>query len=197
MAKSFINIKDRIVAAAIKQINESGLASLSFEKVSLLSGIPLDAIVRNYGEVDELLEAVVREFVKFDKSVVMTIIDKDIKHIDKIKEVFTLLSTYYTNYGDMSFFVVEYEGFLHNVRTRGIISECIEKRRTFVMREYQLALDAGEVKDIFTPRELATILYGSASRDILYRRINSYDVPHSEFTIGILDKLFELLSVED
>ncbi|MBQ4232035.1 MAG: hypothetical protein II699_02050, partial [Lachnospiraceae bacterium] len=124
-----------------------------------------------------------------------TVESKDISHIDKIFEYFKMLSTYYTNYGDMAAFVVGYESFLHIVATRNIISECIAKRREFVMKEYELAVKCGEVKEIFTPNEFATILFGSGSRDILYRHITSFDFTHAEFTVEMHKKLIDLIRV--
>ncbi|MCR4715978.1 MAG: hypothetical protein K5656_02250 [Lachnospiraceae bacterium] len=193
MVKRFINVKDRIVAMAIKQINESGLEALTLENVALVGGIPLEVVVRCFGDRDELLVAVAHEYVKFDDQVFDTVKSKEMDHIDKILEMFKLFSTYYTNYGDMATFVVDYEGLLHNVNTRNIISNCIEGRRNFVMKEYTDAVKDGEIKEIFTPNEFATILFGSASRDVLYRRIGAIEHSHSEVTISMISKLFDLL----
>ncbi len=195
MGKSYISIKDRIVADAIKLISDSGLESLSLESVAMMGGVPLDVVIRNFGDRDGLLVEVCKEYVKFDPQVEATIESKDISHIDKIFEYFKMLSTYYTNYGDMAAFVVGYESFLHIVATRNIISECIAKRREFVMKEYELAVECGEVKEIFTPNEFATIVFGSGSRDILYRHLTSFDFTHAEFTVEMHKKLIDLIRV--
>ena len=193
MSKKFISVKDRVVADAIKIISDSGIESLTLESVALMGGVPLEAVVRNFGDRDGLLTEVAKEYVRFDPQLVATIESKDVDHIDKITEYFKILSTYYTNYGEMATFVVEYESLLHNVSTRNIISDCIAKRRDFVMREYELAIQNGEVKDIFTPNEFVTILFGSGSRDILYRHITSFDFTHAEFTVNMHKKLIDLI----
>ena len=61
------------------------------------------------------------------------------------------------------------------------------------MKEYELAVKCGEVKEIFTPNEFATILFGSGSRDILYRHITSFDFTHAEFTVEMHKKLIDLI----
>jgi AcrR family transcriptional regulator len=195
MSKSFISIKDRIVADAIKLISDSGVESLSLESVAMMGGVPLDVVIRNFGDRDGLLVEVCKEYVKFDPQVEATIESKDISHMDKIFEYFKMLATYYTNYGDVAAFVVDYESFLHIVATRNIVSECIARRRDFIMKEYELAVKCGEVKEVFTPNEFATILFGSCSRDILYRHITSFDYTHAEFVVEMYEKLLNLIRV--
>ena len=195
MGKSYINIKDRIVADAIKLISNSGIEALSLESVAAMGGVPVEVVTRNFGDRDGLLVEVVKEYVKFDPQLVATVESKNISHIDKIMEYFKMLSTYYTNYGDMAAFVVDYEVFLHNVATRDIISECIAGRRDFIMREYELAVENGEAKEIFTPNEFATILFGAASRDVLYRSITSFDFTHAEFTVNMHKKIIDLIRI--
>lgn len=195
MNTSFVNRKDRIIASAIEIISEAGLASLNTRTLAMKENMSESLLYRYFGGIDEVLVEVAEAFTKFDRSMLATISAKDIPHIDKVVEFFKTLSVYYEGYVEMGSLVLNYEGLLHNVSTRDIIAECIYCRTDFVRTELQSAMDEGEIRDIFTAEELANLFLGSASRDMLNRRIENDEKPHSQVSMETVNKIISLLRI--
>lgn len=189
MNNNFVNRKDRIVASAIEIISEAGLESLTTKSLAMKENMSESLLYRYFGGIDEVLVEVVDTFTKFDKSMIATIEAKDISHIDKVMEFLKTLGTYYGGYTEISAIVLNYEGLLHNVNTRDTITACIYNRTMFIRTELKAAMDAGEIIDTFTPEELANILLGATSRDLLNRRIETDRRSHEVAANILLDKL--------
>lgn len=197
MSNSFVNRKDRIIASAIEIISEAGLASLTTKALAMKENMSESLLYRYFGGIEEVLVEVAENFVKFDKGLMTTIEAKDMSHLGKVIEFMKTLSTYYDNYQELGAVVLNYEGFLHNVNTRDIITKCIYMRTDFVRRELKAAIDEGEIIDLFTPEELTNIFFGSLNRDLLNRRIQNDSVAHNEAAKFILEKFTQVLQVQE
>lgn len=197
MSNSFVNRKDRIIASAIEIISEAGMASLTTKALAMKENMSESLLYRYFGGIEEVLVEVAETFVKFDKGLMTTIEAKDMPHLGKVMEFMKTLSTYYDNYQELGAVVLNYEGFLHNVNTRDIITNCIHMRTDFVRRELKAAIDEGEIINLFTPEELTNILFGSLNRDLLNRRIQNDSVAHNEAAEFILEKFTQVLQVQE
>ena len=196
MSNSFINRKDRIIAAAIEIISEAGLASLSTKTLAMKENMSESLLYRYFGGIEEVLVEFVNTFTKFDKVLIATIEAKDITHLEKVVEFLNTLGTYYDGYKELGAIVLNYEDFLHNVNTRETIAGCIQMRTDFVRRELKASMEEGEIINTFTPEELSDIFFGSLVRDLLNRRIQYDKKTHDEFTKTILDKLVKMLRTD-
>lgn len=195
MNTNFVNRRDRIIASAIEIISESGLASLTTKTLAMKENMSESLLYRYFGGIEEVLVEVVDTFIRFDQPMLETIEAKDIPHIDKVLELLRTLSVYYNGYSEIAAVILNYEGLLHNVNTREATASCISKRTNFIRRELKAAMEEGEIRDIFTPEELANLLLGSLDRDLLNRRIWNEDKSHSQVTVSMLDKLIDLLRI--
>ena len=196
MSNSFINRKDRIIASAIENISEAGLASLSTKTLAMKENMSESLLYRYFGGIEEVLVEVVNTFTKFDKVLIATIEAKDITHLEKVVEFLNTLGTYYDGYKELGAIVLNYEDFLHNVNTRETIAGCIQMRTDFGRRELKASMEEGEIINTFTPEELSDIFFGSLVRDLLNRRIQYDKKTHDEFTKTILDKLVKMLRTD-
>lgn len=196
MNNNFVNRKDRIVASAIEIISEAGLESLTTKSLAMKENMSESLLYRYFGGIDEVLVEVVESFTKFDHGIIATIEGKDISHYDKVLELMNTLSTYYCGYTEMASIVLNYEGFLHNVNTRDKIAACIDIRTQFVRKELKAAIEEGEIIDLFTPEELANIMFGYHTRDLLNRRITNSNKSHIDVSTSTMEKLSKLLVVK-
>ena len=196
MNSNFVNRKDRIVASAIEIISEAGLESLTTKSLAMKENMSESLLYRYFGGIDEVLVEVVDTFTKFDNSMIATIEAKNISHFDKVVSFLKTLGTYYSGYSEMSSIVLNYEGLLHNVNTRDVITDCILKRTAFIKKELQAAIDEGEIIDTFTPEELCNILMGASTRDLLNRRITNETRKHEVVAATTLEKIEALLKVQ-
>lgn len=197
MNNNFVNRKDRIIASAIEIISEAGLASLNTKTLAMKENMSESLLYRYFGGIEEVLVEVVDTYTKFDKSMIATIEAKNIPHLEKVLDLLKTLSTYYEGYQEMSAIVLNYEGLLHNVNTREAIATCIKVRTDFLRRELKAAMEEGEIRDDFSPEELANIFYGSLERDLLNRRIEYDTKSHTQVAAATLDKLANMLRLKE
>lgn len=187
MNNNFINRKDRIIASAIEIISEAGVASLTTKTLAMKENMSESLLYRYFGGIEEVLVEVIGIFTKYDERIIATIEGKDMPHLDKALELIKMLATNYTGYPELAAIALNYEVFLHNVNTREMIADCLVKRRNFIVREFQMAIDAGEIRNDFTAEELADIVLGTLNRDLLNRRLKNYNITHEQVsqTLGV------------
>lgn len=187
MNNNFINRKDRIIASAIEIISEAGIASLTTKTLAMKENMSESLLYRYFGGIEEVLVEVIGIFTKYDERIIATIEGKDMPHLNKALELIKMLATNYTGYPELAAIALNYEVFLHNVNTREMIADCLVKRRNFIVREFQMAIDAGEIRNDFTAEELADIVLGTLNRDLLNRRLKNNNITHEQVsqTLGV------------
>ena len=193
MNNNFINRKDRIIASAIEIISEAGLASLTTKTLAMKENMSESLLYRYFSGIEEVLVEVIETFTKFDKGIIATINAKDIPHLDKALELLNMLATNYTGYPELAAIALNYEVFLHNVNTRDMMAECLVSRRDFIIDEFQLAIDEGEIRDDFTASELSDMVLGTLNRDLLNRRLKMDSRSHEQNSKSWLDKFVTIL----
>lgn len=171
MSERFISIQDRIIAAAVDIISESGLSALTAKNVAMRENMTEESLYKFYGNMDELLVDVVEYYAKFDKSIQKTILGRKGSSVDRIVKYIEAYATYYDNYYAISTFMLHYEELLHNIYTRDRITECIQDRKHFLTGLFQDALNAGELDVNLTAVELADTITGIVMVLTLDRRI--------------------------
>ena len=196
MNNNFVNRKDRIVASAIEIISESGLASLTTKTLAMKENMSESLLYRYFWGIEEVLVEVVNTFTKFDSSIIATVENKEISHLDRILEFLKTYSTYYNGYKELGAIVLNYEELLHNVNTRDAIADCIEMRTVFLKKEFEAAIKEEEIIDILTPEELTDIFLGSLSRDLLNRRIQYKSKSHNQVARSMLEKMTDLIRIK-
>ena len=193
MNNNFINRKDRIIASAIEIISEAGLASLNTRTLAMKENMSESLLYRYFGGIEEVLVEVAETFTRFDKGIIATVASKDISHLDKALEFIKMLATNYTGYPELGALALNYEGFLHNVNTREMMAECLMNRRDFIVKEFQSAIDEGEIVDIFTADELSNMVLGTLNRDLLNRRLVNDNQSHEQVSNNWLIKFTNLI----
>lgn len=193
MSDSFISRKDRIIAAAIEIISESGLASLSTRSLAMKENMSETLIYKYFGGINEVLIEVVEYFVCFDRSIIRTVQGKDVSNVKKIHEFFDTYAIYYDNYMEISAIVLNYEELLHNTGTREIIGACIEERNRFLLQLIQNAMADGEINSTFTAEELKCMLMGILSSQLLDRRITIHSETLRTEVMESIDKILMLV----
>lgn len=193
---NFVNRKDRIVASAIEIISEAGVASLTTKNLAMKENMSEELLYRYFGDMEEVLVEVIGIFTKYDKRIIATIEGKDISHFEKAVELIHTLSVNYTGYPELASIALNYEVFLHNVNTRDMMTDCLVRRRDFILDEFQKAIDEEEIKDVFTSEELTDMVLGTLNRDLLNRRLKNDTKSHEQVSSNWLGKLSELLKPE-
>lgn len=193
MNNNFINRKDRIIASAIEIISEAGIASLNTRTLAMKENMSESLLYRYFGGIEEVLVEVVDAYTRYDRGIMTTIEAKDISHLDKVVEFTKTLATNYTGYPELAAINLNYEVLLHNVNTREAVANCLTKRREFIRREFTASIEAGEIRDDFTPDELTNMVLGTLNRDLLNRRIDIDNRTHEQNSDGWLVKFANML----
>lgn len=195
MEDSYISNRDKIVASAIELIGDLGLHALTPKNLARKQNISDTLIYKYFGEIDEVLIAVVNEYAAFDINIQRTVDHLDGSYIDKIRYYADTYATYYDNYIGMGAIMLHYEELLHMSETREIISECMLKRNDFVCSLFQGAIENKEIRPVFTPKELTLVFNGLFTEGLLERRNQysrkSFRVEMKEM-IGHLEKILRL-----
>ena len=76
------------------------------------------------------------------------------------------------------------------------MTDCLVRRRDFILDEFQKAIDEEEIKDVFTSEELTDMVLGTLNRDLLNRRLKNDTKSHEQVSSNWLGKLSELLKPE-
>ena len=194
MNKSFISQQDRILVAAIEIISDSGLSALTLDGLAMKGNIQEAVIYKYFGGIDEVLIAVVKFFVKFDKNIMETVKSKESDTFNKILDFFEVYATYYGNYKEISAIVLHYEELLHNTGTREMIAQCIQERSEFLTKLVQDGMDSGELRKDISAAELADILISIMNGMILNRRVMYHDVSLKQELMKIITHTLELYS---
>ncbi len=193
MSDSFISRKDRIIAAAIEIISESGLASLSTKSLAMKENMSETLIYKYFGGINEVLIEVVEYFARFDRSIIRTVQGKDVSNVEKIHEFFDTYAIYYDNYIEISAIVLNYEELLHNTGTREIIGTCIDERNRFLLQLIQDAMADREINATFSAEELKCILIGILSSQLLDRRLTIHSDTLRTEVMESIDKILMLV----
>ncbi|MDD6400416.1 MAG: TetR/AcrR family transcriptional regulator [Lachnospiraceae bacterium] len=194
MNESFISRKDRIIAAAIEIISDSGLAALTTKNLAQKENMSEALLYKYFGGINEVLIEVVEYYSKFDKGIRHTINSKNASNMQKIKEYLEAYATYYDNYYSISTIMLQYEELLHNVDTREKIAWCITERLSFLEMLFANAIEAGEITDKFTPEELANNITGVTMSHILSRRIVYHSKSFKYEFMNNVTKWFDLIA---
>lgn len=194
MSERFISIQDRIIAAAVDIISESGLSALTAKNVAMRENMTEESLYKFYGNMDELLVDVVEYYAKFDKSIQKTILGRKGSSLDRIIKYIEAYATYYDNYYAISTFMLHYEELLHNIYTRDRITECIQDRQHFLTGLFQDALNAGELDVNLTAAELANTITGIVMVLTLDRRIVYHKETYKTELCRYVEKWMETIS---
>ena len=175
MIEEFISARDRIIAASIDIISDSGLVSLTFPNISFRTNMSEMMIYKCFTNVDEILEEVVSTYFKFDRGIFNTLESKSDSYLKKIDMYIDAYGSYYNSYYSLSSIMLNYEELLHNTKTRELIEQGFVSRREGLEKIFQGALDNGEIIDDFTAEMLADMLLGifivcSLNRRVLVRK---------------------------
>ena len=193
MRESFVSGKDRLVAAAIEIISDSGLFSLSTETLAAKENMPVELIYRYFGSIDEVIGEVVDYYVRFDSGIMSTVMGKQVSNLEKIRAFFEAYTTYYDSYYAMSTLSLHYEELLHNHAARDKIADCIYSRGVFLSGLFEDAIKAGEISDTFSPDELSYTVRGVFMMHIQNRRVKTLKRSFKEEYMDYLDRWFKLL----
>lgn len=186
--ESFVSRRDRIVASAIDIISESGLDVLTTKTLASKENMSESLLYKYFGGIDEVLIAVVEQFVKFDARIKATVEGKDISYIDKLKEYFETYITYYCNYPEITALVLNYESLLHNYDVREKVAGTISLKNQTVEGFIKNAIAAGEIVDYYEPKELTMLLYGIVYSVMLNRRVTYHEKSLKEELTGMINK---------
>lgn len=193
MNDSFISRKDRIIVSAIEIISDSGLSALTTRNLALKENMSEGLLYKYFGGIDEVLVEVVDYYSRFDNSIRQTIKAKGGTNIQKLKDYLEAYATYYDNYYAISTLMLQYEELLHNIDTRERIAKCITERMSFIEDLFHSAIEAGEIKDLLTPAELANNVTGMTMSHILSRRITYHKRSFKQEFMDNICKWLELL----
>lgn len=194
MNSDFISQQDRILVAAIEIISESGLSSLTLKSLAMKGNLQEAVVYKYFGGIDEVLIAVVEFFVKFDKSIMDTVRQKESDTFAKIQDFFDAYATYYGNYKEISAIILHYEELLHNSGTRELISRCIEDRSLFLTELVQKGMEAGELRKGIDAREFADALISIMNGMILNRRVMYHENTLKQELMRTINKMLSLVS---
>ena len=193
MRESFVSGKDRLVAAAIEIISDSGLFALSTETLAAKENMPVELIYRYFGSIDEVIGEVVDYYVRFDSGIMSTVMAKQVSNLEKIRALFEAYTTYFDSYYAMSTLSLHYEELLHNHAARDKIADCIYSRGEFLRGLFEDAIRAGEISDTFSPDELCDTVRGVLLMHIQNRRVKTLKRSFKEEYMDYLDRWFKLL----
>ncbi len=193
--ESAVSMKDRIVTSAIEIIHESGFEALSTKTLAMKENISEAMLYKYYGEIDEVLDAVIDRYVQFDESIAATIKRRNASNLDKLKEYFDTYATYYGNYVEIATIELNNESLLHNYRVREKIAASINLKRQTIEDLVAAAIETGEITDCYTPWEMTSILLGSLYAILLDRRVRYHDKGLKEEISVLLNKTLDELAM--
>lgn len=197
MNSGFISQRDCIIVSAIELISESGLSALTTKNLAFKANITEPLLYKYFGGINEVLVEVVEFFVKFDKSIMLTISSKTTSNVQKIRDFFDAYATYYGNYKEITAIILNYEELLHNSGTRELVTNCITDRTTFLTKLIQGAITKGEISEVFSAHELANILTSIMNGMVLNRRVLFYDETLKEELMAAVNKILKLIVINE
>ena len=195
MTEEFISAKDRIISASIEIVSEAGLFSLTPGHVSMRTNIREDMLYRYYSNTDEILSDIVDYYFRFDNAVFNTVRSLDSNYVDKLHMYIEDFATYYGNYQSLSAIMMQYEELLHNTTVRDKIESGYLTRYSFLHNLFDNAIKNKEIKDDFSPVELADFVTAIFRIKVLNRRVMNTSKPLKDEIIQTMDKWFKYIIV--
>lgn len=192
---SFVSRKFRIIASAIEIISESGIDALTTKTLAMKENISESLLYKYFGGMDEVLTAVVDQFVQFDENIRTTVMSRKASNIERLREYLETYVTYYGNYPEITALVLNYETLLHNYDVREKIAGTITIKRKTVEQLTAAAIEAGEIRDLYTPKELQTIIWGAETSILLNRRVDYQRDGFKEQYMQLFDKLIDSIKL--
>lgn len=189
--ESAVSRRDRIVTSAIEIICDSGLEALTTKTLAMKENMNEALLYKYFGGIEEVLVAVIDQYVQFDDSIASTIKGRKASYVDKLKEYFDTYATYYGNYVEISTIELNCESLLHNYDVREKIASSISIKRKTVEDLIAGAIEAKEITNYYSPSELATILLGSLQGILLDRRVHYHEKGLKEEISVLLSKTLD------
>ncbi len=195
--ESFVSRKFRIIASAIEIISESGIDALTTKTLAMKENMSESLLYKYFGGIDEVLVEIVDQFVQFDTNIRDTVMSKEISNVDKIKEYLETYATYYGNYPEITVLLLNYEALLHNYNVREKIAGSIKLKNETVEQLAAAAIEAGEITDLYEPRELNSFIWGGVMSVLLKRRVEYHEQGYREELMQMIDKLLTSLRLPE
>lgn len=192
---SFVSRKFRIIASAIEIISESGLDALTTKTLAMKENMSESLLYKYFGGIDEVLVAVVDQFVQFDENIRDTVMTRKASNIERLREYVETYVTYYGNYPEITALVLDYETLLHNYDVREKIAGTVAIKRSTVEQLAAAAIEAGEISDLYTPKELQTLIWGAETSILLSRRVDFQEHGFKEQYMQLFDKLIDSIKL--
>ncbi|MCR5544052.1 MAG: hypothetical protein K6F55_07860, partial [Eubacterium sp.] len=172
-----------------------GLFSLTPGHVSMRTNIREDMLYRYYSNTDEILSDIVDYYFRFDNAVFNTVRSLDSNYVDKLHMYIEDFATYYGNYQSLSAIMMQYEELLHNTTVRDKIESGYLTRYSFLHNLFDNAIKNKEIKDDFSPVELADFVTAIFRIKVLNRRVMNTSKPLKDEIIQTMDKWFKYIIV--
>lgn len=196
MIDTFYEDRERIVKEAITIVRESGLASLSMRLLSQRVGISEYGLYRYFENVDVILVEIIKRYMQYDDIIIHEVEQEDCMHYYKVQNFMRRAYEQYAEYSDFFLILVNIEELMHNIYTRDLVTEMLKKRILFFRNEFQLAIEEGEIIDVFTPEELSNIFVGTLYEEGLNRRIWHTRQPYVQARDAFLQNLEKVLLID-
>jgi AcrR family transcriptional regulator len=158
--KSFIPRKDRIILSAIDIIDELGIQGLSTKELASREDIAESALYRHFRSKDQIIEAVVEYFGRYDESIFNTAAKMKVPSKQKVVYYLKSYAEYYENYPAITAILHSYEVLRHEPAIEEKIRSILQSRMRNLIQLVKEAQREGQISCYHTAEELSNIITG-------------------------------------
>lgn len=190
--KSYLSRKESIILSAIEIIDEFGINDLALREISSRQGISEAALYRHFKSKEEIVLAVFDYYSKFDKSIINTIRESQLKAKQGIIFFIKSLMDNYESHPAMSSLSLSFEMLKKEDMVVQKVKEIFISRSSFIKSLIEEGQAQGLINHEFDCEDLTDTLIGIERTITLKWRMNNFSFPLSARVLSAVESLLAL-----
>ncbi len=192
---SILHRKDRLVISAIEIIDELGIQGLSTREIAKRQDISDATLFRHYKSKNDLLNAILEFFTKFDEDIFQTALIKNLRPFDAIIFILGSVAEYYENYPAITAVMQMFDVFRYEPELSDKVKEIFDRRLQMMVQFIDDAKKAGELKHDIDSEAAALLIAGSFREICLKWRLHDKNFALKDKVINTISAFLQCISL--
>lgn len=194
--EALINRRESLVLTAIDIINELGIQGLSTREVAKRQNMSNAAIFSHFKSKNELIEAVLDYYIKYDPAILQAINSNNLNPIQAIIYYIDSFATYYENYPAITSIMQIYDFFQSDPFFSDKVKNIFFSRTEHIRKMAVRAQSEKLLKNNIDASVLSNIIIGTFGHICLEWRMNKYGFPLKQRMLNAINMILEEFSTK-
>lgn len=161
MNKELIKRKQSVINTAIEIIDELGLQGLTTREIAKREGVTEPALYKQFKSKQQIILAILDEYSKFEKKIMNTVIEQEMRSVDGIFYFAKAYGDYYQGYPQITKVMFSMDMYCYDEDASNKMRDILLKRQTFMETVVAKGQKEGELERGLSPDKMAEVILGT------------------------------------